>query len=719
MGTVTLLLGIHNHQPQGNFDHVLRQGYEDCYRRLLDAIGEHPGVRITLHYSGPLIEWLEDHHPEYFDALADMVDTGQVEMMGGGFYEPMLSVLPERDAAGQLEMMSEFIEGRVGRRPRGMWLAERVWEPDLPRVIAAAGYRYTVLDDSHFLAAGMRRPLRGFYVTDKAGIPLCVFPISMELRYAIPFKPAREAIDTLLAVADEAGGDNLVVTYGDDGEKFGMWPGTKQWVWDEGWLDQFLTLLEQNTDRIRTATFSDVLQRRAPSGRVYLPTASYDEMGEWALPADAQDRFHALSHSVEEREKKEDWGPFVRGGIWQGFLAKYPESNFMHKRMCYVSTRVARAAALAGEGGDPTAHKDVENATKELYRGQCNCAYWHGLFGGLYLAKLRSAVHTHLIRADLEASKVLGTPAPVQMERLDLDGDLNDEVILRGRSIGLVVSPGRGGALMAIDDRQRAFCLTDVLTRQREAYHKRVLELSAGALSDDGGGDGPKSIHDIAQVKDEGLADILVYDPHQRLAFVDQFFAAGADLSQLWRGESLDLGDFGSASYDLLQAAGGSGHLLLGREGVVRTGDGTLKVSLQKSYRIDDDGLVVGYGITSEQRPSALRFATELSLALPSGPHPDVQYLIQSGRGERREPVTGQGVDHEVRRVVITDPNTSMTVVLQPDPAATLVRFPLETASQSESGFERTYQGSTLVLSWAVPEAHPVSFKPGLRLQLR
>ena len=741
MGTVTLLLGFHNHQPQGNFDHVFRRGYEDCYQRLLDAVVSHPGIKVTFHYSGPLIEWLEEHHPEHFDTLANLVTAGQVELMGGGFYEPMLSILPDRDATGQLVMMSEFIEARVGQRPRGLWLAERVWEPDLPRVIAAAGYRYTVLDDSHFLAAGMARPMRGYYVTDKAGVPLSVFPISMELRYANPFKPPREAVDLLLGVADEAGDGDLVVTYGDDGEKFGMWPGTRQWVWDEGWLDQFLSLLSEHPERIRTATFGEVLERQAPDGRVYLPTCSYDEMGHWPLPAEAQDRLAALNRTVEEEGHTDDWGPFVRGGIWQGFLARYPEANFMHKRMCHVSSRVARAAEVATRdidhagddatatrrtedidhaGDDATAtRRTIEQAARELYRGQCNCAYWHGLFGGLYLAKLRSAVHTHLIRADVLADELLGAGAQIRTERLDFDGDLNDEVILANRNLGLVVKPAQGGALTAIDDRGRAFCLTDVLTRQRESYHARVLELDAAARATGSGEqDTPRSIHDIAHLKDEGLAEILVYDPHQRLAFVDHFFAKDAELGRLGAGAALDLGDFTDAPYDLRQIAEGAGEVLLGRTGRVRAPGRSVDVSVQKRYRVADDGLQVDYDLTHEPGfPEGLCFATELSLALPSGPHEGVNCTVLSESGERRSHVTDGGVTEKATRLTIADPLGSTTVVLRLDPPATLVQFALQTASQSESGIERTYQGTTFVLVWPLPAPHSC-FSPGLRLQL-
>ena len=69
----------------------------------------------------------------------------------------------------------------------------------------------------------------------------------------------------------------------------------------------------------------------------------------------------------------------------------------MHKKMLYVSKKVNSAFKVNDIKG--------EAAKKELYRSQCNCAYWHGLFGGLYLNYLRHAVYKHLILAENAADE--------------------------------------------------------------------------------------------------------------------------------------------------------------------------------------------------------------------------------------------------------------------------------------------------------------------------
>jgi alpha-amylase len=714
MGTVTLLLGIHNHQPQGNFDHVFRQGYDDCYRPLIGLIARHPRVKASVHHSGPLIEWIEANDTEYFSTVQALCNRGQVELLGGGFYEPMLSVLPEADARGQLRMMADFLEARTGRRPNGMWLAERVWEPDLARTINEAGYRYTLLDDGHFLAAGMRRPLRGHFLTEKAGRGLNLFPIAIELRYAIPFKPVDEAIALLLAVADSAGDHNVFVTYGDDGEKFGMWPGTKEWVWDKGWLESFLSALEDHSDRIRTATFSEALALSPPQGRIYLPTASYDEMSEWTLPVEAQKRLHDLHHAVTAKGKDDDWAPFVRGGIWQGFMAKYPEANFMHKRMCLTSERVAQAECAARSEAERVL---VSEARRELYRGQCNCAYWHGLFGGLYLGKLRSAMHSHLIRADVLVDEALRTPNATA-RIVDMNADRLDEIVLTTNSLSTIVAPDQGGALLAIDSRTHAYCFTDVVARRREGYHGKVLALLDHDRAD-GTGDAPQSIHDMARLKADNLGEDLVYDAQDRLAFTDRFFPRVPAVEQLRRGTIDDRGDFACAAYrlDRVLDGGSTVGVDMSRSGRVMDSSGKAAgLLLKKSIRLESSRLTVDYVLEAESKLSSILFAPELSLILPCAAHQEGKLSFGPRATGSSSRFDCPGQQDEITSVHLRDPFSDVALRLECTTPATVLYFPLNTVSQSESGFERTYQGTVFTFVFPPWLESSQAFSPSIQL---
>ena len=136
---ISLALAIHNHQPVGNFGWVFAEVFEQAYAPLVEALERHPTVRVALHYTGPLLEWFRAERPEFVERLRGLVARGQVEIVGGGYYEPVLASLPERDRIGQLRRMADELESLFGTRPRGAWLAERVWEPNVPTSLVAAG----------------------------------------------------------------------------------------------------------------------------------------------------------------------------------------------------------------------------------------------------------------------------------------------------------------------------------------------------------------------------------------------------------------------------------------------------------------------------------------------------------------------------------------------------------------------------------------------------
>ncbi len=716
-GRITLALVIHNHQPVGNFGWVIEDVYERAYRPFVEALERHPGIRCALHYSGPLLHWLRTVHPEFLDRVRALVEDGRVEVLGGGYAEPILVALPHRDRLAQLRRLAEEVEAWLGRRPTGAWLAERVWEPDLPVALVDAGYTWTVLDDNHFRAAAIPEDaLWGPYTTDDQGRRLTVFASEQGLRYRIPFRPVEEVIAYLRAQATPDG--TRLGTMGDDGEKFGAWPTTFEHCWGRGaWVERFFDALEANADWLTTTTPSAWLAEHGPVGRAAIPTASYAEMGEWALPAEEAAAYAAAVERARAEGRPE--ARWLRGASWRNFLVKYREANDLHKQML----RVSAAVDALPEG------PAKEAARRHLYEGQSNDAYWHGLFGGLYLAHLRLAVLGHLVAAEDIADRALGRWA--RLERADLDLDGRPEVLLAGPGQVVVVDPEEGGGIGAWDLRAARLALAGILRRRPEAYHARILGVVEGGETREppaapiGASPRPAdtstgaseteetsavaSIHELTAAKEPGLAERLVYDDHELRSGLARFIDPAATFEAWRRGRGLELGDLRDGAYEVIAAD--PARLVLRRDGWIPEpeGVGRLPLRVEKTIRLAggrlDPELHLEVAWTNLGRVAiAARPGIEWSfMLLGGGGNPAAFWEVDGERGPHDDAVRVP----TAARLRSGNVDLGVTIETELEPAGEVWIAPIETISNSESGIERTYQGSQLLCLW------PAGLAPG------
>jgi hypothetical protein len=454
MGPVRFVFGVHFHQPVGNFDHVFEAHVRDVYQPFLERLAEREFGPITLHVSGPLLEWLEHHAMPVVDRIGRLAADGKIELLLSGFYEPVLIALPRQDRVEQVTWMREALRRRFGVEAVGLWLTERVWEPDLTADLADAGVRYALVDDRHFLVAGFPpERLHTPFWTESDGRRIALLPMHERLRYLIPFKPPADTVAYLRGLREAR---RPLAVLADDGEKFGGWPGTREWVYERGWLRDFLDAIQEviAAGEVSLTTPAAALAEIPSGGLAYLPSASYREMEAWALPPAAAARLTALERDLGPERLAGPDGVLVRGGHWRHFLVKYPEAGRMHRKMLALSS-------LSRRRGDPPA------ARRAIGRAQCNDAYWHGVFGGLYLPHLRHAIWEQLAAAE----RVLRRGEPPAVERLDQDGDGAEELWAHSGRWSALVSPARGGAIEELTLLEAGVNLADVLTRRRETYH--------------------------------------------------------------------------------------------------------------------------------------------------------------------------------------------------------------------------------------------------------
>lgn len=682
-----LVMAIHFHQPVGNFDFVIENICERCYKPFIETLKGYPGIRMSFHITGCLLEWLEDNRPDILKTIKGMVRSGQIEMIAGGFYEPILPVIPERDRLSQIEKLKKYVEDRFNYKAQGAWIAERVWEPSLPSNMSDAGIKYVILDDTHFLYSGVKKEkTHGYYITEDNGKAVAVFPSDKVLRYHLPFKMPEDGIGYMRYIAENH--DNPTLIYGDDGEKFGEWPGTYRWVYEEGWLKGFFDKLIENKEWLHTMTFSECLENKKPLGNIYLPTSSYEEMLEWALPSDSQEDYEKVLNEVKDAGNEERYKPYLRGGFWRNFLTKYPESNNMNKKMLYVSSKID---ALKKKKIKDTA---LDEAANELFKGQCNCAYWHGVFGGLYLFHLRSAIYDHLIKSEkLADSLVHGDGDYCISDVLDYDADGQDEVILSNKELSLLFDPAEGGVLKELDQKETESNLMNGLSRKKEAYHGIILEKIEQKVSLEP--EDCKTIHDAIQVADDSIKDHLVYDTYPRYSFIDHFISPDVDIDSFSGCTFKESGDFVGAPYGFKVKSSRKGiSLFMVRNGLV---DGNMmEVSKEIVFPENRSSFQARYVLKNiGTKNIETTFGCEYNFTMPDIGASD--YMVSFSGVKGKKSIRKKISQKNVKNLKIAAKGGRSSVKIDPSEPCTVWHFPVETVSQSETSYELNYQGSSVM----------------------
>jgi hypothetical protein len=661
--TVSLLFGVHAHQPVGNFPTVMEDAHQRCYKPFFETLHRYPEFRFALHASGWLLEWLFTHHPEDMALLVEMAARGQVEFFGAGDMEPVLAAIPNRDRLSQLAAMSDRIEQIFGQRPHGAWLTERVWEATVVPALVDSGIEYVMVDDYHFLCAGAEpEKLNGYHTTEEDGRRLDLFPISEALRYRLPFSPAHEAVACIESQADES--THAAAIYFDDIEKFGIWPETYNWVYEQGWLKQFIEGV-LNSGVIRSVHYRDYHQASPTRGVVYLPTVSYSEMGEWTLPAPAAERYAELVRAAQQEGVLERDRPFIRGGIWKNFLTRYPEANWMHKRMLGLSARLASLPA----------DQIRQDLVELLHEAQANDAYWHGLFGGIYLPHLRRAVWRALISLERRLDGLQTRPAQFSGD-IDMDGI--DEVFLSSLSLQAVLRPDKDASLIELSSYPLAQNFADTLKRYAEHYHAKAKAGTASSHQ----GEGIAPTHDVVRFKHEIKPDNLIPDTRGRGWFAETWTDFDAKLP---------------VEYSSTVAQGGA-VLCIGQ-----AGEGKEAIRVAKIYTVQDNRLTVALKAVGNGRLS-----TRLNIALPCCDGPAGRYVVN---GEIPGGFGQTFTWNELKALTLEDHYLGAAIKLETNRSARIKAQPHFTVSQSEAGFEKIMQAVELTLTWQAEDVTEVQVR--------
>jgi len=458
----------------------------------------------------------------------------------------------------------------------------------------------------------------------------------------------------------------------DDAEKFGMWPGTHEWVYNKGWLERFVQGVLSDSS-IETMQFGTYFAQNTTRGIAYLPNVSYFEMGEWSLRADDALALEAFKEEMGFERYERIGVKFLKGGIWKNFFVKYEESNRLHKRMVELSK--ARTSI------------DDKNFDELLYKLQTNDALWHGVFGGLYLPNLRDNAYNFLVQA--EKIRYKGKSLIAEDEN-EMDGHPKIKMVTPKHLLRF--DARWGGQLVEFDLFSKPFNWQNTLTRRKEHYHHIILSPKEPKNHDTSSAkhhDGIDTIHSAEMVLGETSKDVLIFDWYLKNSFIDHFSDSSFTLEHFRHCDFREYGDFANQPFisgftqEQITFERSGGLYLPGKQ----------NSKLKKCYKTAKNGFDFTIDFDTET-PDFFNYVLELNLHFAD--YEKVSVNSHSSLDPAR-------MEH-LNTIVIKDNYLNKKIVITLSDHVDLLFYPLETLSQSEKGFDLTIQALSLAL--VLPFSH-------------
>lgn len=650
-----LLLGLHCHQPVDNFDYVVVEAINKAYKPFFQTLSHFEDAKVSVHFSGWLLDFIRLNAPDLFGLLQDLSSKGAIEFLTGGFYEPILCSIPSKDRKKQIQKLSSYIEQYFDQTPKGLWLTERVWDNSITKDLVDLGLEFVVVDDYHFIQSGVDKDkLYGYYNTSEDGKILHLFPINAHLRYILPFKPIEDLQKYFKSINSQEKKAGIIF---DDGEKFGLWPKTYEWVYEKKWCENFFDAVLKSED-VEFGFYADFIKQNKPEGFVYLKENSYMEMGEWSLDPNVSDEYERVKNIAQDDR-------FLKGGNWKDFLIKYYEADKIHKRVLDLANK----------------NKDDDD---DLMRAQFNDVLWHGVFGGLYLPNLRDVAYKYIYKSH---DKIYADGVFVQ----DINQDGYDEVMLNSQELCVLFDSKVGAQMIEFGSKKHGFNYQNTLTRRKEHYHKNFVVQDPNDKSHDD----VSTIHTNTHYISSDDKNSLVYDWYIKNSFIDHI-----------SDNELSLDDFANASFkehsDLVNnyfdVSVDNERVIFARKSNIYLPDGVFDLDFKKDFLLENNKLHFKINLLTNTKGN-LCYILEFNFHFS-----EYENLAINDKVFKENLV-----ERDTNLLVMEDRLLNTKVRLQMDNVFDLYVAKTQTLSQSEAGVDRTTQGICVGLKFPLVSSVAIS----------
>jgi hypothetical protein len=276
MSVAALSFGISSHYTPGI--EALEDTYQKAHKKIIAFFYNHPLFLFSWAFSGVQLEYYAKKHPEFTDTLRELVARKQLELLGGGYYEPVFPLLTTADCITQIEMLTALQHSLVGPRPRGIALSD-CWDPRLITPFNKCKMNFVQLD-----ASMMGERTRDFQplIAEHLGKTISVLPVYSDLLPGLNTVPLAY-LDRLSKVFSKI----PMHTSKNPVAVCMLTPGELVQLIESGWLDEFSSHLSAYSNRFQLTTPSQFFTKSTVFAPVYIPPGSKNR------PCTANDLIHA------------------------------------------------------------------------------------------------------------------------------------------------------------------------------------------------------------------------------------------------------------------------------------------------------------------------------------------------------------------------------------------------------------------------------------------
>ena len=416
---------------------VFENDYQNVYKPLIKFLYKHSNVKMSFFFNGPQFQFFKRKHPEFIKILQELISTKQVEVLGGGFYDPVFPLLFPMDRTGQIDMLSSEIRSSTGKRPRGVTLSGSSWDLSLVTSFSTCGIEYVLLDESLFYKDKI--VYIPFYMTDK-GKGIDIIPVVNSCKPFSEVKPDDYLISTTNKINSMLKKSSLYKNLQEDVNPCVTLQFTHEEIkdlLDSKWLEGFSEKCEDlNCVSITPYQYKKHCSERIP---IFLSSGIDKNIAQWAI-----EPYSSVKSDL------------CRITTIYDFLQIYPQSRALYDRMLYVSLLVNQCH------GDKIRKRA---AREKLWEAQ-NCDGFICTSKGAFVnSSYRQRAYKYLI----EAEKILRECCKFSesMTSFDYNGDGVKEYVCRMENYFAVVSP-KGGTVKEFDVMKSSGNYADNLSRIQE-----------------------------------------------------------------------------------------------------------------------------------------------------------------------------------------------------------------------------------------------------------